>query len=55
MKLYQDAEKSLVNNMPSIPLWYYNVNGGHSNNVSTVEFGQDGSPIYNTIKVKATK
>ncbi|WP_327369664.1 peptide ABC transporter substrate-binding protein [Streptomyces sp. NBC_01217] len=55
VKLYQDAEKSLVNSMPSIPLWYYNVNGGHSNNVSTVEFGQDGSPIYNTIKVKATK
>ena len=52
VELYQEAEQSLVTNMPSIPLWYYNVNGGYSNNVSTGDFAQDGTPILTTIKVK---
>jgi oligopeptide transport system substrate-binding protein len=50
--LYQQAEQSLTKDLPSIPLWYYNVNGGTSNNVSTAQFGQDGSPILTNIKVK---
>jgi oligopeptide transport system substrate-binding protein len=52
VKLYQDAEKSLVSKMPSIPLWYYNVNGGHSKNVSKVDFDQSGSPVLYSVKVK---
>ncbi|MGW1670003.1 peptide ABC transporter substrate-binding protein [Streptomyces sp. NPDC002324] len=51
-ELYQTAEKSLVDNMPSIPLWYYKVNSGYSNNVQNVKFNQSGDPILNEIEVK---
>lgn len=51
-ELYQQAEKSLVDNMPSIPLWYYKVNSGYSNNVQNVKFNQAGDPILNEIEVK---
>ncbi|BBC33212.1 hypothetical protein SGFS_045060 [Streptomyces graminofaciens] len=51
-ELYQQAEKSLVDDMPSIPLWYYKVNSGYSNNVQNVKFNQAGDPILNEIEVK---
>ncbi|MEV0299807.1 peptide ABC transporter substrate-binding protein [Streptomyces prasinus] len=36
VKAYQEVEKLLVEEMPSIPLWYYRINGGHGKAVSNV-------------------
>lgn len=52
VKAYQAIEKDLVNYMPSIPLWYYKVNAGYSENVSGVAYGQDGDPILTGVEVK---
>ncbi|MFJ7158109.1 ABC transporter substrate-binding protein [Streptomyces sp. NPDC101118] len=52
VKAYQAIEKELVNYMPSIPLWYYKVNAGYSENVSGVQYAQDGDPILETVEVK---
>ncbi|MGW3519643.1 peptide ABC transporter substrate-binding protein [Streptomyces hydrogenans] len=52
VKAYQAVEKDLVNYMPSIPLWYYKVNAGYSENVSGVAYGQDGDPILTGVEVK---
>jgi oligopeptide transport system substrate-binding protein len=52
VKAYQAIEKELVNYMPSIPLWYYKVNAGYSENVSGVTYAQDGDPILNEVLVK---
>jgi oligopeptide transport system substrate-binding protein len=51
-KLYQELEKKLPDYMPSIPLWYYKVNAGYSENVSGVEYAQDGDPILTGVQVK---
>ncbi|MFE6814836.1 ABC transporter substrate-binding protein [Streptomyces sp. NPDC057675] len=51
VKAYQAIEKDLVNYMPSIPLWYYKVNAGYSENVSGVAYGQDGDPILTGVEV----
>ncbi|MGW1023149.1 peptide ABC transporter substrate-binding protein [Streptomyces sp. NPDC002577] len=51
-KLYQDLEKKLPDYMPSIPLWYYKVNAGYSENVSGVKYAQDGDPILTGVEVK---
>ncbi|MGX1881047.1 peptide ABC transporter substrate-binding protein [Streptomyces sp. NPDC055287] len=37
VKLYQDAEKLLLEKMPAIPLWQYRINGGHSKAVDNVK------------------
>ncbi|EGX58858.1 putative peptide ABC transporter substrate-binding protein [Streptomyces zinciresistens K42] len=52
MKLYQDLEKKLPNYMPSIPLWYYKVNAGYSENVTGVAYAQDGDPVLTGVQVK---
>jgi oligopeptide transport system substrate-binding protein len=52
VKLFQDAEKILVTDMPVIPLWYSNVTGGYSNNVSNVKFDVFGVPIYTEVTKK---
>ncbi|MET9483853.1 ABC transporter substrate-binding protein [Streptomyces sp. NPDC006638] len=52
VKLYQDAEKEMVNEMPAIPLWYYKVNAGYSDKVSGVDYAQDGDPILTSVQVK---
>ncbi|GHA72595.1 ABC transporter substrate-binding protein [Streptomyces termitum] len=52
VKAYQAIEKDLINYMPSIPLWYYKVNAGYSENVSGVAYGQDGDPILTGVEVK---
>ncbi|MFF2374064.1 ABC transporter substrate-binding protein [Streptomyces xiamenensis] len=49
---YQDAEKVLWEDMPAIPLWYQNVNGGYSNNVENVRFDVAGQPVIEEITVK---
>ncbi|CAM5685757.1 peptide ABC transporter substrate-binding protein [Streptomyces aurantiogriseus] len=51
-KLYQQVEKELPKYMPSIPLWYYKVNAGYSENVTGVEYAQDGDPILTGVQVK---
>lgn len=52
VRLFQDAEKQLVKEMPAIPLWYYKVNGGYGKKVDNVEFAQDGDPILTGVTVK---
>lgn len=37
IKLYQEAEMELLNEMPAIPLWDYRINGGHGKGVDDVK------------------
>lgn len=48
---FQDAEKILGEQMPSIPLWYQNGSAGHSERISDVTLNQFSVPVYNEIKV----
>ncbi|MEU1148707.1 ABC transporter substrate-binding protein [Streptomyces sp. NPDC005863] len=50
-KLYQQAEESLQDNMPGIPLWYGKLQAGRSENVKNVHFDQQGSPIFTDVEV----
>ncbi|MFD8077547.1 ABC transporter substrate-binding protein [Streptomyces sp. NPDC059718] len=52
VKEYQAAEKKMVELMPAIPLWYYKVNAGYSENVSNVQYAQNGDPILTGVEVK---
>ena len=49
---FQDAERLLVADMPSIPLWYSNTTGGYSTKVSNVKFDVFSVPIYTNITKK---
>jgi len=44
--LFQQAQEVLLADLPAIPLWYSNVNGGYSENVSNVQFGWNSVPLY---------
>ncbi|MCW4386492.1 ABC transporter substrate-binding protein [Salinibacterium sp. SYSU T00001] len=44
--LFQEAQEILLQDLPAIPLWYSNVNGGWSENVDNVEFGWNSVPLY---------
>ena len=46
IKKFQQAEEILLKDLPSVPLWYQNVNGVWSTKVSNVNFGWDSVPIY---------
>ncbi len=48
---YQEAEALLWQEMPSIPLWYQNVNGGWGPNVENVRFDTAGVPVLNEVTV----
>ncbi|WP_330298391.1 peptide ABC transporter substrate-binding protein [Streptomyces sp. NBC_00503] len=48
---FQDAEKVLAAQMPSIPLWYQNGSAGHSERISEVALNQFSVPVYDQIKV----
>lgn len=48
---FQDAEKVLVEQMPSIPLWYQNGSAGYSERVSNVELNPFSVPVYTEITV----
>lgn len=48
---FQDAEKVLAAQMPSIPLWYQNGSGGYSERISNVSLNPFSVPVYNEIKV----
>ena len=43
---YQKAQEVLLQDLPAIPLWYANVTGGYSENVSDVEFGWNSVPLF---------
>lgn len=51
-ELYGKAEERLRETFPAIPLWYYEVQAGYSNNVESVEFDLYGHPILTDIVVK---
>lgn len=48
---FQDAEKILAEQMPSIPLWYQNGSAGYSERVSDVTLNQFSVPVYDQIKI----
>ncbi|MEU6346739.1 ABC transporter substrate-binding protein [Streptomyces sp. NPDC046977] len=52
VKQYQAVEKKMVDLMPAIPLWYYKVNAGYSENVTGVKYAQNGDPILTGVQVK---
>ncbi|MEU8654422.1 ABC transporter substrate-binding protein [Streptomyces sp. NPDC048737] len=42
VKAYQQIEKDLLNTMPSIPLWFYEMNGGYGEKVDGVDIDWHG-------------
>ena len=52
IKLFQDAEKILVADMPVVPLWNSNATGGYSKNVANVKFDVFSVPIFTEITRK---
>ncbi|GAA0918578.1 ABC transporter substrate-binding protein [Streptomyces thermoalcalitolerans] len=52
VKAYQEVEKKLVDKMPSIPLWYYRINGGHGKNVDNVTINYQGDIQLYKVTVK---
>ncbi|MCB5182068.1 peptide ABC transporter substrate-binding protein [Streptomyces antimicrobicus] len=48
---FQEAEKILAAQMPSIPLWYQNGSAGYAERLSNVELNQFSVPVYDRIKV----
>lgn len=51
-KIFNEAQEILFKDLPAIPLWYQAVQGGWSDNVSNVEFGWNGVPLYYEITGK---
>lgn len=51
-KIFNQSQEILFKDLPAIPLWYQAVQGGWSENVSNVEFGWNGVPLYNEITGK---
>lgn len=41
-----EAQSVLFEDLPAIPLWYSNVNGGWADGVQNVEFGWNSVPLY---------
>ena len=50
--LYNQSQETLFKDLPAIPLWYANVTGGYSENVSNVDFGWNTTPLYYKITRK---
>ncbi|TFD27188.1 peptide ABC transporter substrate-binding protein [Cryobacterium lyxosi] len=46
---YVEAQEVLLQDLPTIPLWYQNTSGVWSDSVSNVEFGWDSVPLYYAI------
>jgi len=51
-KLLNEAQSILFKDLPHIPLWYSNVSGGSSDQVSNVEIGWDSIPLYYAVVKK---
>ncbi|MBK0417873.1 ABC transporter substrate-binding protein [Leucobacter sp. CSA1] len=47
-----EAQEILLEDMPSIPLWYQGTTGGFSESVDNVAFGWNSVPIFNEITEK---
>lgn len=52
IKKFNEAQEILLKDLPVVPLWYQAVQGVWSNNVSTVEFGWNGVPLYYEVTAK---
>lgn len=48
-EIFQAAQEILLQDLPTIPLWYSNVNGVSADTVDNVEFGWDSVPLYHEI------
>ncbi len=46
---FQKAQEILLQDLPAVPLWYSNVNGGYSGSVENVQFGWNSVPLYYAI------
>ncbi|MDQ4213987.1 ABC transporter substrate-binding protein [Microbacterium capsulatum] len=46
---YKKAQEILLKDLPAIPLWYSNVDGGFAKGVSNVQFGWNSVPLYYNI------
>lgn len=44
-KIYDQAQEVLLKDLPSIPLWYSNVNGGYGEGVNNVVFGWNSKAL----------
>ncbi|MDQ6752774.1 MAG: ABC transporter substrate-binding protein [Actinomycetota bacterium] len=51
-KLFNQAQEILFKDLPVIPLWYQSQTGGWSTNVTGVDFGWNGVPLYYNISGK---
>lgn len=45
-KIYDQAQEILLKELPTIPLWYSNVNGGWAEGVKGVQFDWHSKPLY---------
>ncbi|MFE9169412.1 peptide ABC transporter substrate-binding protein [Streptomyces kebangsaanensis] len=52
VKAYQQVEQKLLQKMPAIPLWYYQINGGHGKKVDNVNIDYRGDIELNKVTVK---
>ena len=46
---FQKAQEILLQDLPAIPLWYSNVDGGSAETVQNVQFGWNSVPLYYAI------
>ncbi|GLX51564.1 peptide ABC transporter substrate-binding protein [Streptomyces hygroscopicus subsp. hygroscopicus] len=51
VRLFQEAEKVVRDNMAAIPLWYQNGSAGYTARLSRVTLNPFSVPVYNEIKV----
>ncbi|MYT75999.1 MULTISPECIES: ABC transporter substrate-binding protein [unclassified Streptomyces] len=52
VKIFQQAQEVVRDNMAAIPLWYQNGSAGYSDKVDNVALNPFSVPVYNEIKVK---
>ena len=45
-KIYDQAQEILLKELPTIPLWYSNINGGWAEGVQGVQFDWHSKPLY---------
>ena len=51
-KIFNQAQEILLKDLPVVPLWYQAAQGVWSNNVTNVQFGWNGVPLYYEITGK---
>jgi len=51
-ELLNQAQSILFKDLPAIPLWYSNISGGYSDQVSDVHIGWDSDPLYYEVTKK---